>query len=124
VVCPHVGCGFGCMGYGWPRSDGRIAWAMLLAAALAATVTCWAWVPCWPRWTRAFASLRRSVWARGFCDVQGARDKGTPCAHASIRQTAGLEVLWHRLAKGRAHDETVHLVNRNRAQAAVTSPAV
>jgi hypothetical protein len=40
VVCPHVGCGFGCMGYGWPRSDGRIAWAMLLAAALAATVTC------------------------------------------------------------------------------------
>jgi hypothetical protein len=75
VVCPHVGCGFGCMGYGWPRSDGRIAWAMLLAAALAATVTCRAGVPCWPRWIRAFASLRRSAWARGFCDVQRARDK-------------------------------------------------
>jgi transposase len=70
----------------------------------------------------AFASLRRSAWARQFYDTQRARGKNH---HAALRALGNrwLEVLWHCLTHGVPYDETVHAANRDRALAAVTSPA-
>ena len=70
----------------------------------------------------AFASLRRSPWAKEFYDTQRARGKSH---HAALRALGNrwLEVLWHCLTHGVPYDETVHAANRDRALAAVTSPA-
>jgi transposase len=70
----------------------------------------------------AFASLRRSAWARDFYDAQRARGKNH---HAALRALGNrwLEVLWHCLTHGVPYDEAVHAANRNRALAAVTSSA-
>jgi transposase len=70
----------------------------------------------------AFASLRRSAWARAFYDAQRARGKNH---HAALRALGNrwLEVLWHCLTHGAHYDEAVHVANRNRALAAVTSSA-
>jgi transposase len=70
----------------------------------------------------AFASLRRSAWAREFYDAQRARGKNH---HAALRALGNrwLEVLWHCLTRGVPYDEAVHLANRNRALATVTSEA-
>ena len=70
----------------------------------------------------AFASLRRSAWARDFYDAQRARGKNH---HAALRALGNrwLEVLWHCLTHDVPYDEAVHAANRNRALAAVTSSA-
>jgi transposase len=70
----------------------------------------------------AFASLRRSAWARDFYDAQRARGKNH---HAALRALGNrwLEVLWHRLTSEIPYDEAVHAANRNRALAAITAPA-
>lgn len=62
----------------------------------------------------AFCSLRCSVWAREFYDLQRARGKGH---HAALRALGNrwLEILWHCLHKGALYDEAVHVGNRNRA---------
>ena len=62
----------------------------------------------------AFASLRRSAWAREFYDAQRARGKRH---HAALRALGNrwLEVLWHCLMRGELYDEATHLANRNRA---------
>jgi hypothetical protein len=55
---------------------------------------------------RAFASLRRSTWAKDFYDTQRARGKNH---HAALRALGNrwLEVLWHCLTNG----EAIHLAN-------------
>jgi hypothetical protein len=70
----------------------------------------------------AFASLRRSAWARAFYDAQRARGKNH---HAALRALSNRwpEVLWHCLTHDVPCDEAVHAANRNRALAAVTSSA-
>ena len=70
----------------------------------------------------AFASLRRSAWARAFYDAQRARGKNH---HAALRALGNrwLEVLWHCLTNGVHYDEAVHIANRNQALAATTAPA-
>ena len=70
----------------------------------------------------AFASLRRSAWAREFYDAQRGRGKSH---HAALRALGNrwLEVLWHCLTHDVPYDETVHTANRSRALAAVTAPA-
>jgi transposase len=70
----------------------------------------------------AFASLRRSAWARQFYDTQRARGKNH---HAALRALGNrwLEVLWHCLTHGVPYDEAIHLANRARALATVTAPA-
>jgi transposase len=70
----------------------------------------------------AFASLRRSAWARQFYDTQRARGKNH---HAALRALGNrwLEVLWHRLTHGVHYHEAVHAANRNHALAAITPPA-
>jgi hypothetical protein len=70
----------------------------------------------------AFASLRRSAWAREFYDAQRARGKNH---HAALRALGNrwLEVLWHCLTNEVPYNEAVHLANRNRALTAITSPA-
>ena len=70
----------------------------------------------------AFASLRRSAWAREFYDAQRARGKNH---HAALRALGNrwLEVLWHCLTKDMPYDETVHIANRNRALAAISTAA-
>ena len=67
----------------------------------------------------AFASLRRSAWAREFYDAQRARGKNH---HSALRALGNrwLEVLWHCLTKNVPYDETVHAANRNRALSATT----
>ncbi|MGA3151963.1 MAG: helix-turn-helix domain-containing protein [Streptosporangiaceae bacterium] len=85
-----------------------------------ARAVCRAFITAMHKW--AFASLRRSAWAREFYDAQRARGKNH---HAALRALGNrwLEVLWHCLTKNVPYDEAVHLANRNRALAAVTSPA-
>ena len=70
----------------------------------------------------AFASLRRSAWARDFYDAQRGRGKNH---HAALRALGNrwLEVLWHCLTHDVPYDEAVHTANRNRALGAVTSSA-
>lgn len=62
----------------------------------------------------AFASLRRSAWAREFYDAQRARGKNH---HAALRALGNrwLEVLWHCLTTEVPYDEATHVANRNRA---------
>jgi transposase len=62
----------------------------------------------------AFASLRRSAWAKDFYDAQRARGKGH---HAALRALGNrwLEVLWHCLTHQVPYDEATHAANRNRA---------
>jgi len=62
----------------------------------------------------AFASLRRSDWAKEFYDGQRARGKSH---HAALRALGNrwLEVLWHCLANHVPYDEATHVANRNRA---------
>lgn len=62
----------------------------------------------------AFASLRRSAWARQFYDAQRARGKNH---HAALRALGNrwLEVLWHCLRLGVPYNEATHAANRNRA---------
>lgn len=62
----------------------------------------------------AFASLRRSAWAKDFYDTQRARGKGH---HAALRALGNrwLEVLWHCLTHQVPYDEATHAANRNRA---------
>ena len=71
---------------------------------------------------QAFASLRRSAWAREFYDTQRARGKNH---HAALRALGNrwLEVLWHCLTHDMPYDETVHIANRSRALAAITAQA-
>jgi transposase len=70
----------------------------------------------------AFASLRRSAWAREFYDAQRGRGKSH---HAALRALGNrwLEILWHCLTHDVPYDETVHIANRNRALTAITTPA-
>ena len=70
----------------------------------------------------AFASLRRSAWARQFYDAQRSRGKNH---HAALRALGNrwLEVLWHCLTNGVPYDEAVHVANRNQALAATTASA-
>jgi transposase len=62
----------------------------------------------------AFASLRRSAWAKEFYDTQRARGK---THHAALRALGNrwLEVLWHCLTHQVPYDEATHAANRNRA---------
>jgi transposase len=62
----------------------------------------------------AFASLRRSAWAKEFYDTQRARGKSH---HAALRALGNrwLEVLWHCLTHQVPYDEATHAANRNRA---------
>jgi hypothetical protein len=62
----------------------------------------------------AFASLRRSAWAKEFYDAQRARGKSH---HAALRALGNrwLEVLWHCLTRQVPYDEATHLANRARA---------
>ena len=64
----------------------------------------------------AFASLRRSAWARQFYDAQRAHGKSH---HAALRALGNrwLEVLWHCLINHVPYDEATHVANRNRALA-------
>jgi len=61
----------------------------------------------------AFASLRRSGWAKEFYDSQRARNKSH---NAALRALGNrwLEVLWHCLHKGVPYDEDIHVANRRR----------
>ncbi len=70
----------------------------------------------------AFASLRRSTWARQFYDAQRARGKNH---HAALRALGNrwLEVLWHCLTNSVHYDEAVHIANRNHALTATAAPA-
>jgi hypothetical protein len=70
----------------------------------------------------AFTSLRRSGWAREFYDTQRARGKNH---HAALRALGNrwFEVLWHCLTHEIPYHEAVHIANRNRALAAITSSA-
>jgi len=70
----------------------------------------------------AFASLRRSTWAREFYDAQRSRGKNH---HAALRALGNrwLEVLWHCLTKNIRYDEAVHIANRNRALGTQVTPA-
>ena len=70
----------------------------------------------------AFASLRRSAWARQFYDQQRARGKNH---HAALRALGNrwLEVLWYCLTNAVHYDEAIHVANRNRSLAAITAPA-
>jgi len=68
----------------------------------------------------AFASPRRSAWAREFYGAQRARGK----SHHAALQALGnrwLEVLWHCLTHDVSYDETVHTANRNRALSSITA---
>ncbi len=62
----------------------------------------------------AFASLRRSAWAKEFYDAQRARGK---THHAALRALGNrwLEVMWHCLTHHVPYDEATHAANRNRA---------
>jgi len=62
----------------------------------------------------AFASLRRSAWAKEFYDSQRARGKSH---HAALRALSNrwLEILWHCLTHHVPYDEATHVANRNRA---------
>lgn len=62
----------------------------------------------------AFASLRRSAWAKQFYDAQRVRGKSH---HAALRALGNrwLEVLWHCLTNHVPYDEATHAANRNRA---------
>lgn len=64
----------------------------------------------------AFASLRRSAWAKDFYDTQRARGKNH---NAALRALGNrwLEVLWHCLTHQVPYDEATHIANRNRALA-------
>ena len=68
----------------------------------------------------AFASLRRSAWAREFYDAQRARGKNH---HAALRALGNrwLEVLWHCLTNDMPYDEAVHIANRNRALSSIAA---
>ncbi|MFL6133013.1 MAG: transposase [Nocardioidaceae bacterium] len=67
----------------------------------------------------AFASLRRSSWAKEFYQAKRA---GQNSHNAALRALGNrwLEILWHCLTKGVPYDEATHLANRNRA---LTRPA-
>jgi transposase len=62
----------------------------------------------------AFASLRRSIWAKDYYDTQ--RDRGKD-HHAALRTLGNrwLEILWHCLQRQIPYDEAVLLANRTRA---------
>jgi len=62
----------------------------------------------------AFASLRRSAWAKDFYDTQRARGKNH---NAALRALGNrwLEILWHCLTHQVPYDEATHQANRNRA---------
>src|SRR5215470_700557 len=64
----------------------------------------------------AFASLRRSAWAKDFYDTQRARGKNH---NAALRALGNrwLEILWHCLTHQVPYDEATHQANRNRALA-------
>ena len=64
----------------------------------------------------AFASLRRSAWAKDFYDAQRARGKNH---NAALRALGNrwLEILWHCLTHQVPYDEATHQANRNRALA-------
>lgn len=70
----------------------------------------------------AFASLRRSAWAREFYDGQRDSHKDH---HAALRALSNrwLEILWHCLTKGVAYDEAIHVANRDRALGRITATA-
>jgi hypothetical protein len=59
----------------------------------------------------AFASLRRSAWAKDYYDSQRGRGKDH---HAALRALGNrwLEILWHCLQRQVPYDEAVHLANR------------
>lgn len=63
----------------------------------------------------AFASLRRSGWAKEFYDSQRSRGKSH---NAALRALGNrwLEVLWHCLHQGVPYDEAIHVANRKRFQ--------
>jgi transposase len=67
----------------------------------------------------AFASLRRSGWAKQFYQAKRA---GGNSHNAALRALGNrwLEILWHCLTKGVPYDEATHVANRNRA---LTRPA-
>ena len=62
----------------------------------------------------AFASLRRSAWAKDFYDTQRARGKNH---NAALRALGNrwLEILWHCLTRQVPYDKATHAANRNRA---------
>ena len=62
----------------------------------------------------AFASLRRSAWAKDYYNSQ--RDRGKD-HHAALRALGNrwLEILWHCLQRQVPYNEAVHLANRTRA---------
>jgi transposase len=72
------------------------------------------------RW--AFASLRRSGWAKQFYDLQRMRNKNH---HAALRALANrwLEVLWHCLTKRVRYNDALHAANRARALTAAGGSA-
>jgi len=63
----------------------------------------------------AFASLRRSTWAKDYYDSQRARGKDH---HAALRTLGNrwLEILWHCLQRQVPYDEAVHVANRTQAR--------
>ncbi|HEX2178149.1 MAG TPA: transposase [Actinomycetota bacterium] len=67
----------------------------------------------------AFASLRRSAWAKEFYQAKRA---GGNSHNAALRALGNrwLEILWHCLTKAVPYDEATHVANRNRA---LTRPA-
>jgi transposase len=62
----------------------------------------------------AFASLRRSGWAKEFYQAKRA---GGNSHNAALRALGNrwLEILWHCLTNGLPYDEATHVANRNRA---------
>ncbi len=61
----------------------------------------------------AFASLRRSPWAKDLYDTHRTRGKSH---HAALRVLANrwTEILWHCLTRNQPYDEAVHQANRAR----------
>jgi hypothetical protein len=62
----------------------------------------------------AFASLRRSAWAKDYYDTH--RDRGKD-HHAALRALGNrwLEILWHCLQREVHYNKAVHVANRTRA---------
>jgi transposase len=68
----------------------------------------------------AFASLRRSAWAKEFYDAQRARGKSHNAALRAL-SNRWTQVLWHCLGKGVRYDEAIHLANRAHAHAVMAT---
>ena len=89
-----------------PAAPASVTWSSPTGSPATAT---------WPtpssKW--AFASLRRSAWAREFYDAQRARGKSH---HAALRALGNrwLEVLWHCVTEPRPLRREVHVANRKR----------